>query len=261
MSDSARKKTLEALKTSLGTDRLDPGARLVPCGLTVQRGPAQPPSMARDRVHEVLPDRPGHGAALGFLIRCLAAAQAVDPRPVLWVSDGRTRSEAGRLYAPGLAEAGLAAARLVCVSVRRERDVLWVLEEALGSGALAGVGGAVTDLALTPSRRLSLAARRTGTPLFLLRPHDATGATAAETRWQITPLPSPPDPFDPQAPGSPAWRIDLVRNRTGAPATWEVICDGDNDDTEDALDLVAGSGHGTLATHAQRGTPRRAGIG
>ncbi|MFK7943776.1 MAG: hypothetical protein AB8B85_12800, partial [Paracoccaceae bacterium] len=160
-----------------------------------------------------------------------------------------------------LTTTGLNTELLLLVSSSREQDALLVLDAALGSGAFAGVGGFVRDLDLTPSRRLALAARRTDTPLFLLRPHATTGATAAETRWQVTPLPSTRDRFNTNAPGAACWQLELVRNRSGAPATWHVACSGDAHDPQDALDLVARDGHRTVAAHPQGRTPPQAGYG
>ncbi|MEM1300514.1 MAG: inducible mutagenesis protein A [Pseudomonadota bacterium] len=259
MPDSARTAILEGLRARLNQAQPRPAAGLAPYGMEVLRGTGEGPKLASGRVHEIMPNRPGHGAALGFLVRCLAGIQMKDPRPLLWVSDWRNRIDDGRLYAPGLAQAGLDPDRLILVRTRREKDTLWVLEEALGSGALAAVAGSVRELELTPSRRLSLATERTGTPLFLLRPHDTTGATAAETRWQVSPLPSTRDPFDAYAPGNAAWRLDLIRNRSGAPACWDVACKGEEDDTQDALDLAAGSGHRALATDTEGRQARHTG--
>ena len=228
---------------------------LVPHGLEILKGPPSGPLLGLAGVHEVLPDRPGHGSAIGFVVRCLAARLAADPRPVLWAVSGRDRAEEGRLYGPGLAQAGLDPGRLITVLLRRDKDMLWVLEQALISGALAGVAGSVRDLALTPSRRLSLAADRTGTPLFLMRHWQASGATAAETRWQVAPLPSAPDPFDAQAPGRPIWQLSLTRNRRGPPTEWQVLCKGEKDDAEDALGLAATAGHGALAPGAWGAAP------
>lgn len=239
MTDSKTAKILETLRARISTPLPEGEVHMRPHGLVVRRGKPAGPSLAQGRVHEILPDRPGHGAALGFAARCMAGAQAADPRPVLWATSWRERLEDGRLYAPGLEQAGMDVRRLLCVTVRRDKDMLWVLEEALGSGALAGVAGTVRALTLTASRRLGLAADRTGTALFLMRPAGASGATTAETRWQVTPLPSIPDPFDLQAPGRAAWRLDLLRHRSGPPATWDVECLGDEDDTQDALDLAA----------------------
>ncbi|MFK7941884.1 MAG: hypothetical protein AB8B85_03055, partial [Paracoccaceae bacterium] len=122
MPDSATKPTLEVLRAHMNQILSPPGGGLSPYGLKILQGPGQAPHLARGRVHEIMPDRPGHGAALGFLLRCLATAQSVKPRSVLWVTTWRDRVETGRLFAPGLAATGLDPERLILVSASREKD-------------------------------------------------------------------------------------------------------------------------------------------
>src|SRR6185437_7972363 len=75
------------------------------------------------------------GAAAAFLAGIRARLTAA--RPVLWCLPQPD------LHAPGLAQAGLAAERLLLVRAREEREILWVLEEGLRSRALAAVVGEV----------------------------------------------------------------------------------------------------------------------
>ena len=90
------------------------------------------------------------------------------------------------LFAPGLAELGLAPERLIMVGPRARAARLWALEEALRSPGLAAALAEVDRLSLTESRRLQLAAEAKGVSALLLRPPGA-GATpsAAATRWLI----------------------------------------------------------------------------
>ncbi len=150
--------------------------------------------------------------------------------PVLWVVERRD------LFMPGLAATGLAAHRVLMVEAGR--DTLAVAEEAARTPGLAGVvfewGG---RLGLTASRRLLLAAEEGGMPVIAIRrPHVACPAgtvspvdapNAALTRWRIATLPSRPvDPID-TGPftltlGRALWRLELVRARGAAPASWIV---------------------------------------
>jgi protein ImuA len=143
---------------------------------------------------------------------------------VLWI--GRQRD----LYARALPQAGLDPDRLLHLQVRRNADALWALEEALRCRSLSAVVGEVAALDLTQSRRLQLAAEKSGVPALIIR----RGGRAAElralahqpiaalTRWRIGPAPSvgvaaPPHPV---LPGPPCWRVELWRCRGGRPATW-----------------------------------------
>jgi protein ImuA len=143
---------------------------------------------------------------------------------VLWVARQRD------LYARALPQAGLDPDRLLHISVRRNADALWALEEALRCRSLSAVVGEIASLDLTQSRRLQLAAEKSGVPAFLIRRGGRTGELrnlasqpiAALTRWRIDPAPSfgvaaPPHPV---LPGPACWRVELWRCRGGRPATW-----------------------------------------
>jgi len=176
-------------------------------------------------VHAVLPGSPRDiAAAMGFCaalaVRRLVGLSEGDGRPVLWVRQTLMAREAGRLYGHGLAALGLPHRRLVTVSLRKPAAVLWTIEEALKSKALAAV---VADadpakLDLATVRRLVLAAATGATPAVLCLPKpDAQAVAGAHTRWQVTPAASQAPPFDPEAPGHPAWTIALQHCRGGRP--------------------------------------------
>jgi protein ImuA len=133
------------------------------------------------------------------------------------------------LYGPGLAAHGLDAGRVVLVRAPRDAEILWAMEEGLRAPGVAAVVGEVGTLPAVASRRLQLAAERSGTTAFLLRRwrNDAQAAreralpNAAVTRWRITALPSRPARGKPGV-GRPLWRIELLHCRGGEAACWEM---------------------------------------
>ncbi len=136
------------------------------------------------------------------------------------------------------------------------------MEEGLRAAGVAAVVGEVGALPAVASRRLQLAAERSGVTAFMLRRWRDGGQAARErnlpnaaaTRWRIAALPSRPIPIPsyptsprsfPSSPhagengwglrekrrenegeepgiGHPRWRVELLRCRGGAPAGWEV---------------------------------------
>jgi protein ImuA len=154
------------------------------------------------------PPPTGEGRGGGMVLWCL-------PRP--------------DLYGPGLAAHGLDPARLVLVRAPRDAEILWAMEEGLRAPGIAAVVGEVGSLAAVASRRLQLAAERSGITAFLLRrwrdggqaAHERALPNAAMTRWRIAALPSKSLPGEPGV-GRPRWRIELLRCRGGEPACWEV---------------------------------------
>jgi protein ImuA len=134
------------------------------------------------------------------------------------------------LYGPGLAACGLDPGRLVLVRATRDAEILWALEEGLRAPGIAAVVGEVGVLPPVTSRRLQLAAERSGITAFLLRrwrngdaaAHERLRPNAAATRWRVTALPSLPRRGEPGV-GQPHWRVELLRCRGGGSGAWQVL--------------------------------------
>lgn len=135
------------------------------------------------------------------------------------------------LFAPALAQAGLAPDRVIYVEARDEKTVLACMEEGLAHGGPAVVVGEAARLSMTASRRLNLAAEKTGAIAICLRrwsrPNDAAEfgrPTAAATRWRISALPAAPLPVP--GIGRARWRVELIRSRGGETVDLELeACD------------------------------------
>lgn len=192
-------------RVALGVERLD---GLLGGGL--QRG----------RLHELWPaspdDRP---AAAGFAL--LTAALAAGPSgTIVYIAEDAGERRGGALHGPGLRDLGLDPARLLLVRVPDAKALLRVAADVVRSPAVTAAvvapAGAASLLDLTASRRLTLFAERSGVLALLLRVADPAQPSAAATRWQVAAAPS--RPLEAEAPGHPAFLIDLVRQRGGPPA-------------------------------------------
>jgi len=130
------------------------------------------------------------------------------------------------VYGPGLAQVGLDPARLILASATSDADILAAMEEGLRHPVLACVVGEVGRLALTASRRLQLAAEKSGVTAIVLRtpqrkPLEADAEpVAAATRWRVTVLPSAAH-IIPEA-GQARWQLELLQSRNGAAGQWIV---------------------------------------
>jgi len=176
--------------------------------------------LARASLHEILPaTQADAGAAAGFAaglaLRAMAAAGS--GQDMVWVRQTHAERETGRLHAPGLAAFGLDPARLILVGVR---DVVEVLRAGVEAARCAGLGAVIIEpwgshraLDLTATRRLGLAAEKSGVTVFLLRPGAFEEAGAALTRWRVSACPS--TPLAANAPGHPAFDVTLLRHRAG----------------------------------------------
>ncbi|MFM8748378.1 MAG: hypothetical protein ACKOED_17200, partial [Aestuariivirga sp.] len=124
----------------------------------------------------------------------------------------------------GLEGLGLSRRRFVTISLGKPASLLWVMEEALKSGALAAVLGdaEAAHAGLTVTRRLALAAAAGKSAAILAFARTDADATASNTRWTVAARPSRSPPEDAAAPGPPCWNIDLTRARGGRPGAWTV---------------------------------------
>lgn len=150
------------------------------------------------------------------------------------------------LFMPALAQAGLHPDRVVFVEGDEEKDVLASMEECLSYGGLGAVIGELVRLPMVQSRRLQLAAERTGTLGIAVRrwrrqteASDFGQPTASTTRWRVSVLPSEQLPVE--GVGRARWLLELLRSRAGECAEFEI---GACDDTG-RIDLSAGSAHGS----------------
>ena len=154
--------------------------------------------------------------------RLLGRAQTARAGEALWIARQRD------LYARALPGSGCDPARLLHLKTRRNDDTLWALEEALRCKSLAAVIGEVGALDLTQSRRLQLAAEKSGVPALIIRRGQnrdarnwAAQPIAAYTRWRIHPAPSIGIETSQQPlPGLARWRVELWRCRGGRPGSW-----------------------------------------
>lgn len=171
-------------------------------------------------LHEIAAARESEmAAAMAFTF--VFAARCAPRRAMLWIADDMMRTESGALYGPGLSELGLAMERLVAIGATRSGDVLWTMEEALRCRGVGVVIGEIRSddrgIDLLATRRLSLAAARSGGLAFLVRTAPGAEPSAATTRWIVGTVPSLPVRH---GVGPPRMTVRLVRNRHGCPGSW-----------------------------------------
>jgi protein ImuA len=187
--------------------------------------------LRRGRLHEIFATDAGDAAsAAGFAaMLALRLQEAIPDAPLLWLRGGNAARQGGGLYAPGLAELGGDPARLLLAEAPDPLTLLRCANDAARCAGLAGLviesWGRMPAFDLTASRRLSLAARESGVTLLMLRLGTEPMPSAAETRWGVAAAPSTPSsseaigqtktPFEADAPGLPAFEIELLRWRSG----------------------------------------------
>ena len=124
----------------------------------------------------------GNGAVDGAAAALFAAGVAARTRgKVLWVI---TRPD---LFAPALAQAGLAPDRVIYVEAGDDKTVLACIEEGLRHGGLGAVVGEVARLDMTASRRLQLSAVGESSPVPRpWRPATGVGSKRPASSWSAS---------------------------------------------------------------------------
>ena len=172
--------------------------------------------LSHGRVHELYTAQIDDAAAImGFAM--IAATAMAEERSIVWLRSRRCVSQGGLIQASGWAELGGAPDNALLAIVPDTLTLLRAATDALRCATLGAVvvegGGKMRELDLTASRRLALAAEKSGVPLFLLRMDATPVASAAQTRWQVAAAPSQALPGN--APGQPTFDIELLRQRSG----------------------------------------------
>lgn len=185
---------------------------------------------ARARVHEVYAAEAEDAAAAGGFAIGLAAGLAGKARGVLWLRLGRTARLSGVLQAEGWRDLGGRPGKGLVSVLPDTMALLRAAVEGLRCPALSAVmvegWGPMRELDLTASRRLALAAEKSGVPLLLLRMDATPVPSAAQTRWQVAAAPSVALPGN--APGHPCFDVTLLRQRGGpCGQSWRLEWDRD----------------------------------
>lgn len=166
-------------------------------------------------VHEFLSADAESTASTSGFVSGLLSSLLGDKGTAMWISTSRT------IFPPALRSYGIQPDRMVFVDLRKEKDVMWVMDEALKCGALSAVVGEIKDINFTESRRLQLAVEQSQATGFLLRNNNRLNTTACVSRWRIAPMPS--DMIDDlPGVGFPQWRVELLRMRNGGSGCWRL---------------------------------------
>lgn len=185
--------------------------------------------MARGCVHEFYAAEPEDASAVAGFAVGLALLMAAGGM-IIWLRSRRSLTQGGVLQASGWAELGGAPDTCLFGLVEDDKTLLRTAADALRSAALGAVvlesRGVMRGLDLTASRRLALAAEKSGVPLFLLRIDAEPVPSAAQTRWHVIAAPSRALPG--HAPGAPAYDIELLRQKAGPSGqNWRLEWDRD----------------------------------
>ena len=167
-------------------------------------------------IHEFINEKIECTAATNGFISFLISSLMIKGDPCLWISSSRT------IFPPALKSFGVEPDKIIFIIVQREKDMLWVMEEALKCEGLAAVVGEIKEVGFTESRRLQLAVEKSKVTGFIIRNRPRNiNVNACVSRWKISPLESGSDNNLPGI-GFPRWNIELLKIRNGKPGVWQM---------------------------------------
>ncbi len=133
----------------------------------------------------------------------------------IWISSSQ------KIFPPALKSFGIEPDKIIFINVPKEKEILWVMEEALKCDGLAAVIAETQEISFTASRRFQLAVEQSHVTGFIIRRNPKNLATACVTRWKITSLPSVSEDDLPGV-GFPLFNVELLKVRNGTPGQWQL---------------------------------------
>ncbi|SDX00159.1 protein ImuA [Hydrobacter penzbergensis] len=150
----------------------------------------------------------------GFIARLLSSLMKRGGI-TLWLSPARM------LFPPAFTTFGIEPDKIIFINLSREKDLCWMMEEALKCEGLAAVVSEIRNLDFTASRRLQLAVEQSKVTGLVIRQTTWLNTTASVSRWKITNLPSQ-TPEGLPGMGFPRWNVELLKIRNGRPGSWQL---------------------------------------
>lgn len=167
-------------------------------------------------VHEFIYTATEDAAVTAGFIAGILASLMQDGGVAIWIGPSPM------IFPPALKSFGIAPDKNIFIDLKKEKEMLWAIEEALKCNGLAAVIGEVQELTFTASRRLQLAVEHSRVTGFIVRRNPVKlSTTACLTRWKITSLPSVLAGNMPGV-GFPRWNVELLKVRNGNPGAWQI---------------------------------------
>lgn len=200
--------SLQGYKSSLHNADLDVGL-----GPIKQAFPSSIFSLAA--VHEFFASKPEEATACTGFIAGILSSLMQNSRIVLWLNQKQT------VFPHALTAFGINADRVIFVTLKKDKELLWAIEEALKCNSLAAVVSEASEISFTDSRRFQLAVEESGVTSFVLRRNPRNLTTTCISRWRVTSLNSD-TAFSLPGLGFPRWQVELLKVRNGKPGTWQL---------------------------------------
>lgn len=156
-------------------------------------------------------------SANGFALLMAYRRCQEDGRPLIWAREAKASGQGGQPYGHGLSQLGLNPDAITLLSLPDSKALLRAALDVARDGAIGSLvvelAGQCPLLGLTESRRFALAAASSNICILFSRGPIPPPPSAAHSRWQVASAPS--RALAANAPGAPAFTLDLLRQRGG----------------------------------------------
>jgi len=167
-------------------------------------------------MHEFIVESAEDAVVTNAFVASIVNPLMFDCGPVIWIGNNAV------VFPPALKAFGIAPEKIIFIELKKEKEMLWVIEEALKCEGLAAVIGEIKELSFTQSRRLQLAVEKSKVTGFIIRNNPRViNITACVTRWKITSLPGENVGHLPGV-SFPRWNVELLKVRNGKPGAWQI---------------------------------------
>lgn len=156
---------------------------------------------------------PTISASAGFITGILSTLFR-QPGVIIWISPARI------IFPHALKAFGIDPEKVVFIFLKKEKDRLFVMEEALKCDSVTAVIGHIDEISFTESRKFQLAVENSRVTGFLLRQRPKNKITSFATRWRVRPQESITEGLP--GVGFPKWEVELEKVRNGKPGRWEM---------------------------------------
>jgi protein ImuA len=134
----------------------------------------------------------------------------------IWISASRM------VFPAALKRFGIEPEQVIFIDLKKEKEVLWVIEETLKCNRVKAVIGELNEINFKESRRLQLATEQSRVTGFIIRHQPRVINTiACVSRWRVTSLSTELKEGMPGV-GFPRWYLELLKVRNGVTGSWKV---------------------------------------
>jgi protein ImuA len=167
-------------------------------------------------IHEFLTQSAEDIAATSGFVSCLLSSLMSKGGVSVWIGPSQ------EIFPVALKFFNVEPDKIIFINTKKQKELLWLIEETLKCSGLAAVVGEVKEIGFTASRRLQLAVEQSRVTGFLIRNYSRDiNTNACTARWKISPDPSIITGDVPGI-GFPAWNVELLKIRNGKPGTWQM---------------------------------------